>query len=178
LATARGTRTCCARTCTSTAPTPTPSQNRPRWGGYSAAVTTGSNLWFASEGSPQTCIFTNIRPTQPGARAARSAIGRLTSVGSGPRRRVDTKGPSPRRTGPPCGAGAGRRAARTSLNAATLHACVRATRMRGDEPSDVDAAPVTYDESGGMVCLDQGRCARRPPGDSPARRHDRPSAGR
>jgi hypothetical protein len=35
-----------------------PPQARPRWGDYGAAVTAGSNLWFASEWIAQRCRFT------------------------------------------------------------------------------------------------------------------------
>ena len=35
-----------------------PPSARPRWGDYSAAVTAGGNLWFASEWIAQRCTFT------------------------------------------------------------------------------------------------------------------------
>jgi hypothetical protein len=44
-----------------------PLSARPRWGDYNAAVTTGGNLWFASEWIVQRCTSPSTWPTRPTA---------------------------------------------------------------------------------------------------------------
>ena len=38
-----------------------PPTARPRWGDYSASVTAGNNLWFATEWIAQRCTFTQYQ---------------------------------------------------------------------------------------------------------------------
>jgi hypothetical protein len=66
-----------------------PPAARPRWGDYSAAVTVGGNLWFASEWIAQRCTFTQyLAKTTCGG--TRGALGkrstRLSRLGTQPQR--------------------------------------------------------------------------------------------